>query len=250
MNVYTKSAAPFLVALTICATSFGQGGPPLIGDDPGTPGNGNWEINLSYPYQRTAHTTTMDIPYIDANYGLGDHIEISYEGGWLVGKSDGNGWQSGYDNSLMGVKWRFLDEDTSGVDISVYPQLGYDTTTSLARAGLTDSGTSFFLPVEVAKTFGKLELDAEAGYQFLQHERDQWAGGPIVGYDLTDKIELLAEARFVCDQSFRSNDLIVDAGARIGLVDHVQFLFAAGRAVRNSDDSPRLYLYAGLGFTF
>ena len=52
------------------------------------------------------------------------------------------------------------------------------------------------------------------------------------------------------DQSFRSNDLILDGGARIDLVEHVQFLFAAGRGIRNNDDSPHLYLYAGLGFIF
>ncbi|MFZ1132916.1 MAG: hypothetical protein WAN38_19210 [Terriglobales bacterium] len=24
-----------------------QGGPPYIGDDPGTPGDGNWEVNVA-----------------------------------------------------------------------------------------------------------------------------------------------------------------------------------------------------------
>jgi hypothetical protein len=192
----------------------------------------------------------MDIPYLDANYGLGDHIELSYEGGFLLGQNAGQSWRGGYDNSLIGVKWRFLDEETCGVDMSVYPQFGYDTTASLGRAGLVEPGMNFFFPVEVAKTFGKFELDAEAGYQYWEHDRGQWAGGPIIGYILTERIELLGEARFVGDQSFRSNDLILDGGARIGLINHVQFLFAAGRGVRNGDDSPQLYLYAGLGFTF
>lgn len=250
MNAWKQSATLCFVVLTLCPNLFGQGGPPLIGDDPGTPGNGHWEINVSYPYLQTANATSMDIPYIDANYGLGDHIELSYEGGWLLGKIDGQDWQNGYDDSLFGVKWRFLDQDTHGLDMSIYPQLGYDTTAALGRVGLVESGMSFFLPVEIAKTFGKLELDAEAGYQYYQHDRGQWAGGPIVGYILTERIELLAEARFVFDQSFRSNDLVLDAGARIGLVNHLQFLFAAGRGVRNGDDSPHLYLYAGLGFTF
>ena len=240
----------WLVLLAFSAKSFGEGGPPLIGDDPGTPGNGRWEINLSYPYLQTDRTTTMDVPYIDANYGLGDHVELSYLGGLLIGKERGQSWQSGYDASLLGVKWRFLDEEKSHVDASIYPQLGFNTTSAFAKAGLVESGTSFFLPLEIAKTYGKVELDAEVGYQFYQHDRGQWAGGPIIGYQLTDKIELLAEARLVCDQSFRSNDLILDAGTRIGLIEHVQFLFAAGRGVRNGEDSPHLYLYAGLGFTF
>jgi hypothetical protein len=250
MNALTTLAVMCMTVVVIGAASFGEGGPPLIGDDPGTPGNGKFEINVAYPYLQTEHTTTMDLGYVDANYGLGDHIELSYQGGVLLGKSAGQGWHGGYDNSLLGLKWRFLDQETNGVDMSIYPQFGFNTTSSLARIGFANSGVGGFMPVEIAKTFGKLELDGEFGYQYQEHDRDQWAGGPIVGYLLNDRIELLGEARFVFDQDFRSNNLILDAGARVNLVEHVQLLFAAGRGLRNDGDSPHLYLYAGLGFTF
>ena len=250
--MFNKKIALFCCCflLAFCINAFGQGGPPLIGDDPGTPGNNKWEINVAYPYIRTAHQTTMDTPIIDANYGLGDHIELSYLGGWLIGKSDGEGWQDQYDNTELGLKWRFLDEDANGVDMSIYPQFTFNTSRALARSNLVESGVGFYFPLEVAKTFGKWELDGEAGFQYLQHDRNQWAGGPIIGYLLNDRVELLAEARAVLDETFRSNDLILDAGTRVGLVEHVQLLFAAGRSVRNNGEGPRLYLYAGLGFNF
>jgi hypothetical protein len=250
MNAWKAAAIFCAITFIFHAKSFGEGGPPLIGDDPGTPGNGKWEINIAYPLLQTQTATTMDLGYIDANYGLGDHIELSYQGGVLLGKTSGQGWHGGYDNSLLGVKWRFLDQEKSGVDMSIYPQFGFNTTSSLGRLGLANSGLGAFFPVEIARTFGKWEFDAELGYQYQQHDRDQWAGGPIVGYLLNDRIELLAEARVVCDQDFRSNNLILDAGARVNLVEHVQLLFAAGRGLRNDGDSPHLYLYAGLGFTF
>lgn len=191
----------------------------------------------------------MDVPLLDLNYGLGDHIELSYEAGWLVGDEDHN-WQDGYDNSQFGVKWRFLDQDRSGVDMSIYPQFDFNTTKSLAKLDLVESGYGVYLPMEIAKTIGKLELDGEAGFQYWQHDRDQWAGGPIIGYVLTDRIELLGEARFIFDQSFRTYDLIIDGGGRFTINDHVQILFAAGRSVKSGDDSPHLYLFTGLGFTF
>ena len=183
------------ITLAFCARAFAQAGPPLIGDDPGTPGNGQWEINVAYPYLRTAQQTTMDAPLMDINYGLGDHIELSYEGGFLFGKSDGQSWQNGYDNTQLGTKWRFLDQDKSGVDMSVYPQFTFNTSRSLTRTGLVESGLGVYLPMEIAKTIGKFELDAEGGFQYLQHDRNQWAGGPVIGYLLTDRIELLAEWR-------------------------------------------------------
>jgi hypothetical protein len=254
MNAKTRSALSLLTMIVfsslLCTAAFGQGGPPLIGDDPGTPGNGKWEINISAPYVQTDRSNSLDIPYIDANYGLGNNIELSYQGGFLLGKTTGESFHGGYDSSLLGVKWRFFDADSQGVDLSIYPQLGYNTTSAFARSGLAESGASFFFPVEIAKTFGKVELDAEAGYQYYQHDRDQWAAGPIIGYLLSDRIELLAECRFVADQDFRSNNLILDGGCRVNLAEHFQLLLAVGRGIRNGDDSPHLYVYTGLGITF
>jgi len=36
-----------ILILLVPARAFGQGGPPLITDDPDTPGPGYWEINLA-----------------------------------------------------------------------------------------------------------------------------------------------------------------------------------------------------------
>src|SRR5580700_3469567 len=148
-------AVVFVALLTLRSVTLGQGGPPLIGDDPGTPGNRHWEINVSYQYFQSPGSASMDIPLLDLNYGLGDHIELSYEGGPLIGETNGN-WQTGYDNSQLGLKWRFLDQDKSGVDMSVYPQWDFNTTHSLAQTGLVESGNGAFLPMEIAKTIGKL----------------------------------------------------------------------------------------------
>jgi hypothetical protein len=238
-----------IVVLTLSVRSFAQGGPPLIGDDPGTPGNRHWEINVSYQYFQSPGATAMDLPILDLNYGLGDHIELSYEGGWLMGENNG-AWQDGYDDSQLGVKWRFLDQDKNGVDMSVYPQWTFNTTRPLARSGLVESGNGVYVPAEIAKTIGKLELDAEAGFQYWQYDRNQWVGGPIVGYLLTDRIELLSEARFTFDQSFRTYDLILDGGGRFTINDHMQVLFSAGRSVQSGAGSVRFYLFTGLGFTF
>jgi hypothetical protein len=71
------------VAVLLCvhASCFAQGGPPMIGDDPGTPGNGKWEIDVASPFVQTDQSVSFNIPYIDANYGLGDHdtVEVLVE---------------------------------------------------------------------------------------------------------------------------------------------------------------------------
>lgn len=239
-----------ILVLALCTRAWGQGGPPLIGDDPGTPGNGHWEINIAYIDLRTPRQNTMEMPQLDLNYGLGDHLQLNYQGSFLLGKEDGQSWMTGIDNSLFGVKWRFLDEDKNGVDMSTFPQVTINTSRSLGRAALVNTGSGVYWPVEIAKTFGKWELDGEAGYQFNGVGSNQYIGGVIVGYKLTEKIELLGESRATVDDAFHRTDVIFDGGAKIALNDNLAFLLAAGRSVRTDDQSISLYAYVGCQVTF
>jgi hypothetical protein len=36
-----------LLLLLTPLSAFAQGGPPMVTDDPGTPGDGHWEINIA-----------------------------------------------------------------------------------------------------------------------------------------------------------------------------------------------------------
>jgi hypothetical protein len=240
----------FAAVLILCSRAMGEGGPPLIGDDPGTPGNNHWEINIAYIGLRTPRQSSVETPHLDLNYGLGDHLQLKYEVGYLTGKEVNEHVESGVNNSLFGVKWRFLDEETNGVDMSTYPQVGVNTTHSLGRAGVIDTGTDVFVPLEIAKTFGKWELDTEEGYQFSEVQHNQFVGGFIVGYKLTEKLELLGEVRASVDDNFRHTDVVLDGGARFALNDNIAIIAAAGRSLRSDDDSTTLYAYAGFRITF
>ena len=76
-----------LVLLVLLASTPTLAGPPLITDDPDTPGKGGWEINFSYNLEliREAVVETLPggrsreriklarehmIPLVDINYGL------------------------------------------------------------------------------------------------------------------------------------------------------------------------------------
>src|SRR3954454_19296239 len=90
---------PVLVALACAAASgplapaaaHAQGGPPLITDDPGTPGDGKWEIELSFTAEKTHRKTTYEAPLLDFNYGWGDRIQLKYEVPLLVLNEKGEG---------------------------------------------------------------------------------------------------------------------------------------------------------------
>jgi len=46
----------------------------MVTDDPCTPGNGNWEINLAWLGERSAAETAQDVPLLDMNYGVGERV--------------------------------------------------------------------------------------------------------------------------------------------------------------------------------
>ena len=53
----------------------------MIADDPGTPGNRHWEINLAAIAEHRPGETAYDFPAIDLNYGLGEQIQLTLQGG-------------------------------------------------------------------------------------------------------------------------------------------------------------------------
>jgi hypothetical protein len=64
-----------LIGLTSGAVSaLAQGGPPMVTDDPGTPGDGHWEINLGATATRTPGRWEVAAPDADVNYGCGDRV--------------------------------------------------------------------------------------------------------------------------------------------------------------------------------
>ena len=77
----------FLVAVCVATLPrrvIAQGGPPLITDDPETPGNGHWEINVAWTLSQKQNERLFAIPLLDINYGFGEHVQLKAEVPWLV----------------------------------------------------------------------------------------------------------------------------------------------------------------------
>src|SRR5262249_57920992 len=91
--------------LAASASTFAQGGPPLITDDPDTPGPRHWEINLSMFRERTSHERVTEEPRLDLNYGVGRRIQLKLEAPW-IGMTTANGRANGLGDATAGVKWR------------------------------------------------------------------------------------------------------------------------------------------------
>src|SRR2546423_3971502 len=107
--------AALTIALCVSTTHeiAAQGGPPMITDDPGTPGNGHWENNLAIAFERTSNEVAFDAPAIDLNYGWGDHIQVTLQTALATLVRDDHGPISGLGGNEAALKWRFVDEEKS-----------------------------------------------------------------------------------------------------------------------------------------
>ncbi len=238
-----------LAALALPAAA--QGGPPFITNDPGTPGDGNWENNIMTYSERHPATRIFNAPILDLNYGVGSRIQLTYEVPYLVEGTDGGPTRSGLGKSVAGVKWRFYDSDEKKLAISIFPQLEFNNPTSSLQRGLVNYGTRFYLPIEFSKKVGPIEVNPEAGYIFASGKGAGWFTGLVVLREVNKRMELAAELYNSANTDGTNNWDTYDGGGRYKLGEHFVLLFMAGRSFRGpASGQPQLFGYLGMQFLF
>jgi hypothetical protein len=250
MKLYWAAVLAVVAFCTAGPRLFAQGGPPLRTDDPGTPGNGNWEINVAVTSEKINPNWRLNTPLLDMNYGVGDHVQLKLEIPWVV-ETAAQAVNTGLGNSIFGVKWRFADQEKLGVSISTYPQFIANAPSASVRRGLAEPGWQIELPLEVAGAIRKFEVTGEAGYIKGQRLPDSALLGLALGYPVTEKWELLAEVHLLAARRFSERELVFALGGRRKLTGLCTLLFSAGRSLPGSSGGqPAFFSYIGLQFAF
>jgi hypothetical protein len=248
-----------------------QGGPPFQTDDPETPGNRQWEINLALIGERTLSEGSYATPNIDVNYGLGEKIQLKFELPLSIHERRGDSAYvaAGLGNSLIGLKWRFyqrgdvaqpgrLPKGKVGFAMSVYPQLVVNNPTCSVTRGVAEPGPQFLLPVESNGQFGPIQIVGEVGYWFTnKHQwnsrQDSWIRGLIIGHEFTNKTELYMELHDEEELNGVERQSTIGIGGRqpLNRNETVLLLGMAGRSLRAgapANGQPNWVAYVGLQF--
>ena len=218
--------------------AFAQGGPPMITDDPGTPGNGKWENNLAITFSHVPNEWSIDAPALDLNYGWGDHIQLTLQGGPVLLKRSDHGLIGGVGGTEAAVKWRFLDEEKGGVDVSMFPRIIFNVLHSSVRRGLAEDGTRFQIPFQAAKKLGPIDLDAEFGPLISSVGLGQLIYGVVAGTEVTKTTSIMAEVHATSDTNFTRDVVTLNFGWRHKLNDHAVWLASVGHDVHSGNDEP------------
>ena len=252
MNWFARASAALIFAVVGIGVfgardAIAEGGPPLLTDDPGTPGDGNWEINLSWTSERASDSKQDELPLADINYGAGDRVQLNFQIPWVVESNPGN---AGFGNAQVGVKWRFFDQGEDGWQISTYPQINF-IPPGLHHATVAESGVGYLLPIEIQRDFGAFDAGFEIGRKFAPSRNDNgWIAGFDVGRKVSKRLELMGE---VHDETFdrtNAHELVLNVGARGTLTDHFMVLLALGSDIENTMGPRNRWIsYVGLRLT-
>ncbi len=220
----------------------------MITDDPGTPGSGNWEINIAASALQGSAGSEGESPLIDVNYGLGERVQLKYEVAWVTQRDSGGTTRSGLGDSLVGVKWRFYDTGASGWSVSAYPQAELRNPGShAARRGLDDDGTGVLLPFQFERTFTTVGVNFEAGRQLRSRGSSTWLGGVALGHAVNETVDVMTELRGESSVPLRRYALAANFGVRIAVSGVGMLLASIGRDLHNGIEN-RASVFGYLGW--
>jgi hypothetical protein len=218
----------------------------MITDDPGTPGSGKWEINLAVTFEHRSDETSYDTPEIDLNYGVGERIQLTLQTAPVILDRNDHGPIGGLGGTEAALKWRFLDEERNGFDMSMFPRVIFNVTQSSVRRGLAEDGTRFQIPFQIAKTFGRLHADAEFGPLASTVGRSEWLYGIVGGFDVTKPTMLMAELHGTSRMNFSQQLLTLNFGLHHEFTETRILIVSLGHEIVSPDQPLALIGYFGV----
>ena len=223
----------------------------MITADPGTPGNGHWENNFPIAFEHRPNEWSIDAPAVDLNYGWGDHIQLTLQTSLVTLKRSDHGAVTGIGGTEAAVKWRFLDEERSGFDMSMFPRVIFNIAQSSVRRGLSEAGTRFQIPFQLAKKFGPLGLDFEFGPLASTVGRSEFLYGVVGGVEVSKKTSIMAEVHATSRMNFDQQTVTLNVGWRHKISEHSIWIASLGHEVRSpADEQLALVGYCGVQLVY
>ena len=221
--------------LVVSSVALADAGPPMILDDPGTPGSNKWEVNVASSTEANSVGRASEFPLLDVNYGLGERVELMIEAPYSQTQHFDDGTtHSGFDRFTPGVKCRFLDQETAGVSMSVFPQvvsIGPDA----KKPGAPAVQQEVFLPINMEEEHGRFAFDQELGYEAegLKLAERNYVLGAATSYHVVEEVlTVIGELHETLPAlKPRDQELLANLGAVYVLNKRNSLLVSGGRTL-------------------
>jgi hypothetical protein len=125
-------------------------GPPLVSDDPEPTDAGHFEI-YTFDYGINTRTGTAGEAGIDFNYGAAPDLQLTATLPEGYNSTAGGSTHVGLGNIELAAKYRFVHQDTFGLDVSVFPRIFLPSGSNVVG----DNQVSLLLPIWIQKDFSE-----------------------------------------------------------------------------------------------
>jgi len=220
------------VFIALCAPLAMRAGPPFLTDDPEPVDLNHWEFYVFGLGDRSADGDAVSGPAVEFNYGVAPDTQLHLIAPVANMSSPGSGWTSGYGDTELGVKYRFLHETDWLPQVGVFPMA--ELATGSRSRGLGNGSTWYRLPVWAQKSWGPWTTYGGGGAVLnpASGQRDHAFAGWVVQRDigryLTLGTELFRQGAATTDGR---GSTIANAGGYLKFSDSFNLLFSVGRSV-------------------
>jgi len=239
----------FLCAALLLSSTTATAGPPYVTDDPQPTDEGHYEI-----YAFTAGTATKDDrggqAGIDFNYGGAKDLQLTMVVPFAYDRPHSGPTVIGFGDIELAAKYKFLDQDTFGVDVAIFPRL-FLPTSSAARLG--DKHPSLFVPLFVQKDWDKWSVFGGGGCIINRggDSQDFCKMGVVAARRITPDLQIGVEFYHQTpDQKGAKQSSGIGLGVIYDLSEHYHLMASAGPGIQNADTTNQASWYAALLFTY
>jgi hypothetical protein len=223
-------------------------GPPYVSDDPEPTDYRHFEI---YTFSNGTATGggIGGAAGIDFNYGAAPNLQLTATLPAAFDRPASSKTRFGLGNIELAGKYRFLHQDSFGLDVSVFPRV-------FLPSGSTNIGNntaSLLLPVWVQKDWSGGWSAFGGGGCVISGSTSQnfCLSGGVVTYQLLPKLQLGAELfHQTADHNGTPASTTVGLGARYDLNDSYHLLGYVRRGIQNANETGQYSWYASILFTF
>ncbi len=260
VNVLLGVAA-IAAALAVLAPGRASAGPPFVTDDPEPVPYQHFEFYTFSVGTAVRGDTAGEAPAWEFNYGLVPNGQVHIIAPLAFDSPAGSPAQSGYGDTELGFKYRFIDEDKNGARpmVGVYPlvELPSGDESRALGAGYIRA----YFPLWIQKSFGDWTTYGGGGYWINQGDdtvnRDYWFFGWLLQRQVTKQLAIGGEifhqtatlAFGATDSAFTRPTTGFNIGAVYDFDDHNHLLVSAGAGLQNAPTTNLFSWYLGYQIT-
>jgi len=223
-------------------------GPPYVSDDPQLTDYKHFEI-YSFSNGTATRGDLAGASGIDFNYGAAPDLQLTATLPAGFDRPAGGKTSFGLSNIELAAKYRFLHQDSFGLDVSIFPRIFLPS----GSGAVGNSAPALLLPIWVQKDWagGWSAFGGGGCVVSPQPSQNFCIAGGVVTYQILPKLQVGTELfHQTADRAGTPASTSLGVGLRYDINETYHLLGYVRRGIQNASETDQVSWYASVLFTF